>query len=133
MTALIPADVHLAARRGFIRTASQSLATGFVIPGGLTFAFTQEWGFAILVAFAGVLVSAIVNGAQSYFSLISNGIPLDYAPETPTTPEVVSAEVGPAGWADLDSLAKALEPGDPARVALETLGINSAPDGTQEI
>ena len=77
---LVPRDTDLAARRGFIRTASQSLATGFTIPAGLTFAFTQDFGFALLLGFGGAIVSAIIAGAQSYFSILSNGIPEDYAP-----------------------------------------------------
>lgn len=76
--ALIPANTKAAAARGFIRTASQSLATGFVIPAGLTFAFTEEFGLALLLGVAGAGVQAVLNGAQSYFSILSKGIPEDY-------------------------------------------------------
>ena len=75
---LIPADTQVAAKRGFIRTATQSLATGFVIPAGLTLAFTSEFALALALGLAGAAVQALVNGAQSYFSILSKGIPEDY-------------------------------------------------------
>lgn len=76
--ALIPANTKAAAARGFIRTASQSLATGFVIPAGLTFAFTEEFGLALGLGLAGAVVQAVLNGGQSYFSILSKGIPEEY-------------------------------------------------------
>lgn len=75
---LIPADAHKAAKRGFIRTASQSLATGFVIPAGVTFAFTGDYWLALALGVGGAIVNAGFNGAQSYFDLLSKGIPEDY-------------------------------------------------------
>ncbi|WP_053386258.1 hypothetical protein [Leucobacter japonicus] len=82
MTSTIPAETKLAAKRGFIRTAAQSLATSFVIPAGVTLAFTQEALLAAAVGVAGVIVGAGVNGLQSYFDIISRGIPDDYQPST---------------------------------------------------
>ena len=78
-TELIPADTHVAAKRGFIRTATQSLATSLVLPAGATFAFTQDALLAAAVGVGGMLVGAVINGLQSYFSIISNGIPDDYS------------------------------------------------------
>ncbi len=77
---LIPADTKLAAKRGFIRTAAQSLATSLVLPAGVTFAFTQDALIAAAVGVGGMIVGAVVNGAQSYFSILGSGIPEDYAP-----------------------------------------------------
>ena len=77
---LVPRSADLAARRGFIRTASQSLAMGFVIPAGVTFAYTQDFLSTVLVGLGGLVAIALANGAQSYFSILSNGIPEDYAP-----------------------------------------------------
>lgn len=77
---LIPADAKRAASRGFIRTASQSLATGFAVPGGLTLAFTGNAMLALALGLAGLAFSAVINGLQSYFSILAKGIPEDYAP-----------------------------------------------------
>lgn len=77
-TAIIPAGVKLAAKRGFVRTAAQSLATGFAVPGALTLAFTGDGLLALGLGLAGLLFSAVVNGAQSALSIVSNGIPEDY-------------------------------------------------------
>ena len=47
-----------------------------------------------------------------------------YAPAA--APEVVATAVGPSGWADLGTLAAALDEGDPARRALAELGVEPA-------
>ncbi len=78
---LVPANTQLAAKRGFIRTASQSLATSLVIPGGITLALTQDFALAVLLGAGSMVASAIINGLQSYFSILGQGIPEDYAPE----------------------------------------------------
>lgn len=80
MTKLIPEQTHLAAKRGFIRTAAQSLATSFVLPAGVTIAFTGDALLAAAVGLGGLLVGAAVNGLQSYFSILGSGIPDDYQP-----------------------------------------------------
>lgn len=78
MTAqLVPSATKIAAKRGFIRTAAQSLAsaiptTGVVI--GLTGNFLLAAGLGSLSA----VVTAGLAGAASYFSIISKGIPEDY-------------------------------------------------------
>ena len=78
-TELIPADTLVAAKRGFIRTATQSLATSLVLPAGATFAFTQDALLAAAVGVGGMLAGALINGLQSYFSILSSGIPEDYS------------------------------------------------------
>lgn len=75
---IIPHETHIAAQRGFIRTASQSLAMSFVLPAGVTVAFTQDALLAAAIGVGGMLVGALVNGLQSYLSIISKGIPEDY-------------------------------------------------------
>ncbi|MEV4737196.1 MULTISPECIES: hypothetical protein [unclassified Microbacterium] len=77
-TDIIPASVKLAAKRGFVRTAAQSLATGFAVPGALTLVFTGDGLLALGVGVAGLAFNAVVNGAQSALSIISNGVPEDY-------------------------------------------------------
>lgn len=81
MSKLIPESTRRAAERGFIRTASQSLATSLVLPAGVTFVFTQDGLLAAGVGAAGMVVGALVNGLQSYFSIIGKGIPEDYQPD----------------------------------------------------
>lgn len=77
-TDIIPASVQLAAKRGFVRTASQSLATGFAVPGALTLVLTGDGLLALGIGLAGLAFNAVVNGAQSALSIISNGVPPDY-------------------------------------------------------
>lgn len=74
----VPEHVLVAAKRGFLRTASQSLATALVVPTGITFALTSDFWVSMGVGVAGMALSAIVNGAQSFFSIISKGIPDEY-------------------------------------------------------
>lgn len=78
MTKIIPDAVKLAAKRGFVRTASQSLATSLVLPAGVTFAFTQDALLSAAVGVGGMAVGAVVNGLQSYFSIIGKGVPDEY-------------------------------------------------------
>ena len=79
---VIPAATRLAAKRGFVRTAAQSLATGFAVPGALTLVFTGDGLLALAIGVAGLAFNALVNGAQSALSIISNGIPADYKDAT---------------------------------------------------
>lgn len=76
-TELIPASTKLAAKRGFIRTAAQSLAS--VIPTtGVVVGLTGDWILAAGLGAGSALVTAGLAGAASYFSIISKGIPEDY-------------------------------------------------------
>lgn len=79
---LIPSATRFAAKRGFIRTSTQSLATGFAVPGALTLAFTGDALLALGIGAAGLAFNAVVNGLQSYFSILSQGIPEDYVSAT---------------------------------------------------
>jgi len=83
---LVPPAVKVAAKRGFIRTASQSIATA--LAGGVTVAIVtdavgkaQAGDWVTLAVAAGVaVVTPIINGAQSYFSIIAKGLPEEYIP-----------------------------------------------------
>lgn len=74
---IVPAAVKLAAKRGFIRTATQSLSS--VIP--IAAIAIPTTGDAILgagLAVGGALVTALLAGTASALSIVSNGIPKDY-------------------------------------------------------
>lgn len=74
---LIPAAVQLAAKRGFIRTATQSLSA--VIPiAAIAIPTTGDALLGIGLAVGGALVTAALAGAASALSIVSNGIPKDY-------------------------------------------------------
>lgn len=80
---LVPANVHKAAKRGFIRTAAQSLSGG--IPAtAITVVLTGDWLLAVALGVASAVLTALMAGAASYFSIIADGIPADYAPDLDT-------------------------------------------------
>ena len=83
---LIPADAQLAAKRGFLRTTAQAYGTALaggisatVILGVVTGAVEPV---PLLVTAGVTLVSPLIAGAASYFSILSRGIPSDYATTT---------------------------------------------------
>jgi hypothetical protein len=78
LTKVVSPALHEAAVRAGVRSGAQALAAGFVLPAGLTMAFTQEWVVALLMGLALALVSAVVTGIQSYASFIAKGIPDAY-------------------------------------------------------
>lgn len=79
-TQLVPTTTKLAAKRGFIRTATQSLAS--VIPTtGVVIALTGDFLLATTLGTASALTTAALAGAASYFSIISKGIPEEYQPD----------------------------------------------------
>ncbi len=74
---VIPASTKLAAKRGFIRTFTQTLSS--VIP--ITAIAIPTTGDALLglgLGVGGALVSSLLSGVASYLSILSNGIPEDY-------------------------------------------------------
>lgn len=78
---IIPAATKLAAKRAFIRTATQSLSS--VIP--ITAIAIPTTGDALLglgLGVAGAVVTAVLSGTASALSIVSNGIPKDYADVT---------------------------------------------------
>lgn len=90
---LIPADVKVAAKRGFLRTTAQAYATSMA--GGISataiislLSNSEPW-LPILVTWVVALVTPLLSGLASYFSILSRGIPADYQPgemavETPS-------------------------------------------------
>ena len=77
-TKLIPDDAKVAATRGFIRTASQTLSS--IIPiGAITIGTTGDFWIGAALGIAGGIVSAVAAGLASYFSILSKGIPVEYA------------------------------------------------------
>lgn len=85
---VIPANTKLAAKRGFVRTATQSLAS--VIPiTAIAIPTTGDALVGIGLGVAGAVVTALLAGAASALSIISKGIPEDYqaAPESPSEGE----------------------------------------------
>lgn len=78
---IVPAATKLAAKRGFIRTATQSLAS--VIPiAAITIPTTGDALLGVGLAAAGAVATAVLAGAASALSIISSGIPKDYADVT---------------------------------------------------
>lgn len=74
---IVPEAVKLAAKRGFIRTFTQTLSS--VIP--ITAIAIPTTGDALLgigLGVGGALVSSLLSGAASFLSIVSNGIPKDY-------------------------------------------------------
>lgn len=82
---LIPADAHLAAKRGFLRTTAQ--AYGTALAGGITTTVVLSLVAGetplvpTLVAWGVAAASPLLAGAASYFSILAKGIPGDYAPK----------------------------------------------------
>lgn len=81
---LIPADVKLAAKRGFVRTTFQAYAAtlGAGVPSAAAIlALIQDptgWLLAG-ITFVLALSAPPIAGAVSYLQISSNGIPADYA------------------------------------------------------
>lgn len=74
---VIPADVRLAAKRGFVRTATQALSS--VIPlGAVAIPTTGDALLGIGLAAGGAIVSAALAGIASALSIISKGVPEEY-------------------------------------------------------
>lgn len=80
---LIPADARLAAKRGFIRTSAQALAATIPL-GGVTGAALSGLDWVVVAwALAAAVLSSLAAGAVSYLTILSSGIPEDYAPALP--------------------------------------------------
>lgn len=78
---IVPAAVKLAAKRGFIRTATQSLSS--VIPiTAIAIPTTGDALLGLALGAAGAIVTAILAGSASALSIVSNGIPQDYSDVT---------------------------------------------------
>ncbi len=83
MTTVIPEELKVAAKRGFIRTTAQAYATA--LAGGISTTIilgvvtgTVEL-VPTLITLGVAVVSPLLAGAASYLSIISQGIPEEYA------------------------------------------------------
>lgn len=79
---IVPSDVQLAAKRGFIRTTAQAASTalaGGVTSAGVLQVVSGEIPVSAALVIAGVtVVSPFIAGLASYFSILSKGIPAEY-------------------------------------------------------
>ena len=82
-TDLIPAHTRVAAKRGFIRTSSQSFSSA-IPTAAIAVVLSGDWALSLGLGLAGGAMTAVLAGAASYFSILSQGIPEDYATATPT-------------------------------------------------
>ena len=83
---VIPANTRLAAKRGFIRTATQSLAS--VIPTtAIAIPTTGDVLLGVGLGVAGAVVTAVLAGTASALSIISKGVPEDYQAAEPSPNE----------------------------------------------
>ena len=82
---IIPAGVKTAAKRGFIRTAYQSLASA-IPTSAVAVSLSGEWALGVGLGIASAGITAVLAGTASYLSIIAKGIPDDY--QTGTVPSV---------------------------------------------
>lgn len=79
---IVPSDVQLAAKRGFVRTTAQAASTalaGGVTSAGVLQVVNGEVPLGPALVIAGVaVVSPFIAGLASYFSILAKGIPADY-------------------------------------------------------
>lgn len=75
---LVPVQTRVAAKRGFIRTAAQSLSSA-IPTAAIAVTLSGDWALGLGLGLAGGAVTAVLAGAASYFSILSKGIPEDYA------------------------------------------------------
>ena len=78
---LVPADVTLAAKRGFIRTACQSLASA-IPTSAVAVGLSGDWLLGVGLGVASAVVTAVLAGAASALSITAKGVPGEYLPET---------------------------------------------------
>lgn len=76
---LIPVDATRAATRAGIRTFTQTLASA-IPAGGVVLALTGDWWAAALLGSGSAVASSLLAGGAAYLSILSKGIPEDYAP-----------------------------------------------------
>lgn len=84
-TELIPEATQVAAKRGFIRTTTQALSTSIPASGITGAALSGGDPVTIAWAVGAAALSSVAAGAVSYFSILSKGIPEDYAAAVPPT------------------------------------------------
>ena len=76
-TEIVPAATKLAAKRGFIRTATQSLSAA-IPTSAIAIALSGDWWLGVGLGVASAIATALMAGAASYLSIISKGVPEEY-------------------------------------------------------
>lgn len=81
---IVPTATRIAAKRGFVRTAAQSLSAA-IPTSAIAVTLSGDWALGLGLGLAGGVVTALLAGAASYLSIISKGVPEEYiaAGETP--------------------------------------------------
>lgn len=74
---LVPTATQVAARRGFIRTAAQSLSSA-IPTSAIAVTLSGDWALGLGLGLASGAVTAVLAGTASYLSILSKGIPEDY-------------------------------------------------------
>lgn len=74
---IIPADVKLAATRGFIRTAAQSLSAA-IPTSAIAVTLSGDWLLGVGLGVGGAVVTAALAGTASALAIVSKGVPEDY-------------------------------------------------------
>ncbi len=74
---IVPAAVKLAAKRGFIRTATQSLSAA-IPTSAIAIVLSGDWWLGVGLGVASAIATALMAGAASYLSIISKGVPEEY-------------------------------------------------------
>lgn len=74
---IVPAAVKLAAKRGFIRTATQSLSAA-IPTSAIAIVLSGDWWLGVGLGVASAAATALMAGAASYLSIISKGVPEEY-------------------------------------------------------
>lgn len=75
---LIPTAVERAARRGFIRTTYQALATSIPTAGVTGAVLSSADPVVIAWSLGAAVLSSVGAGVVSYLSMVAKGIPEDY-------------------------------------------------------
>ncbi|UOQ58544.1 hypothetical protein MUN78_06900 [Leucobacter allii] len=87
MARIVPDEVRVAAKRGFVRSTAQAYATALAGGVSATTVLAVATGevpvLATVVTWAVALVSPLAAGAASYLDILSKGIPTDYIPSAP--------------------------------------------------
>lgn len=76
-TEIVPAATKLAAKRGFIRTATQSLSAA-IPTSAIAIVLSGDWWLGVGLGVASAIATALMAGAASYLSIISKGVPEEY-------------------------------------------------------
>ena len=79
---IVPEAAHFAAKRGFIRTTAQSFAatipTGGISAAAIVSLVREPDPLLFIATAAAALLSPVLAGLASYFSILSSGIPTEY-------------------------------------------------------